>query len=168
MRVADCKKLRVHRLALDAAMEIFELTKRFPPEERFSLTDQLRRSGRSVVVHIAEAWRKRCCEAAFLSGPRDGDAGAAETKVHPGRALRRGYRDAATRAKLWGHQAPICRRSTNLVYHASLRCSAHHAHRELPPGGRVAASESGNAEPFPSRALRDPDPPHHGTSDAQS
>lgn len=46
-------------MAFDAAMEIFDLSKKFPIEERFSLTDQIRRSSRSVCANFAEAWRKR-------------------------------------------------------------------------------------------------------------
>jgi len=52
--------LRVYRSAFEAAMKIFELTKTFPMEERFSLVDQVRRSSRSVCANIAEAWRKVC------------------------------------------------------------------------------------------------------------
>ena len=67
MRVADYKDLRVYQAAFDAAMRIFELTKTFSAEERYSLTDQIRRSSRSVCSNIAEAWRKRRYEAAFVS-----------------------------------------------------------------------------------------------------
>jgi four helix bundle protein len=57
--VADYKQLRVYQLAFETAMEIFALSERFPSEERFALTDQIRRSSRSVCANIAEAWRKR-------------------------------------------------------------------------------------------------------------
>jgi four helix bundle protein len=55
MRVADYKDLRVYQLAFETAMEIFALSKRFPSEEKYSLTDQIRRSSRSVCANIAEA-----------------------------------------------------------------------------------------------------------------
>ncbi len=61
------RELEVYKLAIDAAMEIFELTKHFPTEEKYSLTDQVRRSSRSVYANIAEAWRKRRYENAFIS-----------------------------------------------------------------------------------------------------
>ena len=82
MKVADYKELRVYRLAFDSAMEIFELSRRWPSEEKFSLTDQIRRSSRSVCTNMAEAWRKRRYEAAFISKLSDSDGEAAETEVH--------------------------------------------------------------------------------------
>jgi len=57
--IRSFKELRVWQNAIDVAMKIFELTKSFPVEERFSLTDQIRRSSRSVAANITEAWRKR-------------------------------------------------------------------------------------------------------------
>jgi four helix bundle protein len=62
-------------------MDIFELSKRFPKEETYSLTDQIRRSSRSVCTNIAEAWRKRLYEAAFVSKLADSGSEAAETQV---------------------------------------------------------------------------------------
>lgn len=62
-------------------MKIFELTKSFPKEEKYSLTDQIRRSSRSVCANIAEAWRKRRYEAHFISKLSDAEAEAAETQT---------------------------------------------------------------------------------------
>ena len=67
--------------SMDAAMEIFEMTKAFPAEERYSMTDQIRRSSRSVAANIAEAWRKRRYPAAFVSKLNDADSEAAETQT---------------------------------------------------------------------------------------
>ena len=53
------RELEVYQLAFEAAMRIFDLTKGFPKEERYSLSDQIRRSSRSVCANLAEAWRKR-------------------------------------------------------------------------------------------------------------
>ena len=61
------KELRVYQAAMDGAMRIFELSKRFPPEERYSLTDQIRRCSRSVCSNIGEAWPKRRYPAHFIS-----------------------------------------------------------------------------------------------------
>jgi four helix bundle protein len=58
-QIRSYKDLRVYRNAMEAAMEIFELTKSFPAEERYSLVDQFRRASRSVCANIAEGWRKR-------------------------------------------------------------------------------------------------------------
>ena len=60
--ISSYKELRVYQAAMDAAMRIFEISKRFPPEERYSLTDQIRRASRSVCSNIGESWRKRVTE----------------------------------------------------------------------------------------------------------
>ncbi|HKZ68777.1 MAG TPA: four helix bundle protein [Anaerolineales bacterium] len=77
----DHRELRVNQLAFESAVRIFELTKTFPPEERYSLTDQIRRSSRSVCANIAEAWRKRRYPNNFVSKLSDADAEATETLV---------------------------------------------------------------------------------------
>lgn len=71
--------MEVYRKAFEAAMLIFELSKSFSKEEIFSLTDQIRRSFRSVCANIAEAWRKRRYIAAFISKLNDAEGEAAET-----------------------------------------------------------------------------------------
>src|SRR5438552_1066721 len=76
------KDLRVYQDAREAAMIIFHLTKRFPAEEKFSLTGQIRRSSRSVCSNIAEGWRKRRHPAHFVSKFSDSEGEAAETLVH--------------------------------------------------------------------------------------
>lgn len=81
MKILSYRELRVYRSAIDLTMEIFELTKTFPPEEKFSLTDQIRRSSRSVCANIAEAWRKRRYKAAFISKTNDSETEACETQV---------------------------------------------------------------------------------------
>jgi four helix bundle protein len=72
-------------------MRIFEMTKRFPPEERFSMVDQIRRSSRSVCSNIGEAWRKRRYAAHFTSKLSDSEAEAEETRVRLDLALRCKY-----------------------------------------------------------------------------
>lgn len=74
-------ELDVYKMAFEAAMRIFDLSKDFPREETYSLTDQIRRSSRSVCSNIAEAWRKRRYEAAFMSKLNDSEAEAAETQT---------------------------------------------------------------------------------------
>jgi four helix bundle protein len=81
-------------------MDIFEHTKRFPPEERYSLTDQIRRSSRSVPSNIAEAWRKRRYPAAFVSKLSDSESEAAETQTHLEISRRCRYLDDATVQRL--------------------------------------------------------------------
>jgi four helix bundle protein len=85
------RDLDVYQNALAAGLRVYELTKRFPAEEKYSLTDQIRRSSRSVCANIAEAWRKRRYEAAFVSKLSDAETEAAETQVHIEFAVRHGY-----------------------------------------------------------------------------
>lgn len=73
-------ELRVYRAAFDLQRSVFELTKQFPREERYALTDQVRRSSRSVGAKIAEAWHKRRYKAHFVSKLSDADAELAETE----------------------------------------------------------------------------------------
>ena len=94
------RELDVYKMAMEAAMKIFELTKRFPAEERYSLTDQVRRSSRSVCSNIAEAWRKRRYSAAFVAKLSDAEAEAAETEVWLEMAVRCGYLDQSKSAVL--------------------------------------------------------------------
>ena len=75
------EELDVYRLAFEGAMEIFEVSKGFPREETYSLTDQMRRSSRSVCANLAEAWRKRRYQAAFVSKLSDSEAEAAEKQT---------------------------------------------------------------------------------------
>jgi len=89
--VSSYKQLRVYQAAMDAAMLILQITKRFPAEERYSLTDQIRRASRSVCSNIGEAWRKRRYRAAFISKLSDSEAEAEETRVWLEFSWRCGY-----------------------------------------------------------------------------
>ena len=80
-RINSYKDLRVYQNAMDMAMKIFQLTKRFPQEEKYSMVDQMRRSSRSVCANIAEAWRKRRYQAAFVAKLNDAESEACETQV---------------------------------------------------------------------------------------
>lgn len=76
------EKLIVFQKSYSVAMEIFELSKEFPKEEKFSLTDQIRRSSRSVCANIAEAYRKKVYPKSFISKMVDADGECSETIVH--------------------------------------------------------------------------------------
>ena len=80
-RIHSHEELDVYKPAFEAARHIFEISKSFPREETYALTDQIRRSSRSVCSNIAEAWRKRRYEAAFVSKLNDSEAEAAETQT---------------------------------------------------------------------------------------
>jgi four helix bundle protein len=79
MGVKSAKELRVYQKAYALAMEIFRISKGWPVEEKYSLTDQIRRSSRSVCANLREAWAKRRYEAHFISKLTDADGEAAET-----------------------------------------------------------------------------------------
>jgi four helix bundle protein len=81
MNYKGYKDLRVFQLSYKLAMKIFEITKRFPKEEKFSLTDQIRRSSRSVPANISEAWKKRSYPKMFVSKIIDAAGEAGETEV---------------------------------------------------------------------------------------
>ena len=79
--VRHFRELEVYKNAMDSSMRIFNISKKFPAEEKYSLTDQIRRSSRSVCANIAEAWRKRRYRAAFISKLSDAETEATETQV---------------------------------------------------------------------------------------
>jgi four helix bundle protein len=80
-KIRTVRDLKVYRKAFDSAMEIFELTKKFPEEEKYSLTDQIRRASRSVCSNLSEGWRKRRYKAVFLNKLTDSGQEAAETQT---------------------------------------------------------------------------------------
>ena len=80
-KISSYRELRVYVGALNATMEIFEITKKFPAEEKYSLTDQIRRSSRSVCANLGEAWRKRRYKNAFIAKLSDSETEACETQV---------------------------------------------------------------------------------------
>ena len=75
------RDLEVYKLAFECAMEIYQISKGFPPEERYSLTDQIRRASRSVCSNLAEAWRKRIYKAVFVNKISDSMQEASETQT---------------------------------------------------------------------------------------
>jgi four helix bundle protein len=85
------RDLKVYQNAMEWTIRVFKQTKSFPEEERYSLTDQIRRSSRSVCSNLAEAWRKRRYKAAFISKLSDAETEAAETQVHAEISWRSGY-----------------------------------------------------------------------------
>jgi four helix bundle protein len=81
MQIKSAKDLTVYQKAYALAMEIFAVSKGFPAEEKFSLTDQIRRSSRSVCTNLREAWGKRRYEAHFVSKLTDADGENGETET---------------------------------------------------------------------------------------
>jgi len=81
MKIRTHKDLEVYKMAFYSAMKIFELTKTFPKEETYSLTDQIRRSSRSVCSNLGEAFRKRRYPKAFIAKLSDSEGESAETQI---------------------------------------------------------------------------------------
>ena len=81
MQIQSAKDLIAYQKAFEQAMRIFELSKRFPHEERYALTGQIRRSSRSVCMNLSEAWAKRRYEAHFVSKLTDSDGENSETET---------------------------------------------------------------------------------------
>ena len=91
MKIHSAKELIVYQKSFATAMSIFEVSKLFPPEERYALTSQIRRSSRSVSLNLREAWSKRRYEAHFISKLTDCDGENAETDTSLDFALACGY-----------------------------------------------------------------------------
>jgi four helix bundle protein len=113
------RDLEVYQLAFAVAMEIFELSKKFPVEERYSLTDQIRRSSRSVCANLAEGWRKRRYQGAFVAKLSDCEAEAAETQVWIEFAVKCNYLDLEIARKLYSEYDQIIGKLVNMIHNAS-------------------------------------------------
>lgn len=106
--VKHFRELDVYRSAMALTMQVFELTKQWPANERFNLTDQIRRSSRSVCTNLAEAWRKRRYQAAFVAELSDSETEAAETQVSAEIAMRCRYLDEGTFSEIDAAYEKIC------------------------------------------------------------
>lgn len=109
--------LEVYRRAYAAAMSVFRCSKSFPVDERYSLTDQIRRSSRSVATNIAEAWRKRRYPAAFVAKLSDSEGEAAETQAWLQFAVGCGYLDASAARPLDTEYDEIIAMLVNMITH---------------------------------------------------
>ena len=109
MQINSAKELIVYKRAYELAMRIFELSKRFPPEERFALTGQVRRSTRSICLNLREAWAKRRYAAAFVAKLTDCDGENSETDSALDFALDCGYITRGDHAALTALTAEIGR-----------------------------------------------------------
>lgn len=121
--VSDYRELRVYRNAFAASSQIFQLTRSFPLEERFSLTDQIRRASRSGGANIVEAWRKRRYPSAFVSKLSDADGEAAETQYWLAIAHDCDYLDAETCRELAARYDHICAQLARMMADADHWCA---------------------------------------------
>ncbi len=107
--------LNDYKLSFEVGMEVFEISKKFPKEERYSLTDQIRRSSRSVSGNIAEAWRKRRYPKSFVAKLSDSDGESAETQVWLDYALTCNYIEQEEHDKLYDKYEHIMAMLTNMI-----------------------------------------------------
>jgi len=116
------RNLVVYRKAFAAAQRVFELTRTFPKEETYSLTDQIRRSSRSIGAQIAEAWAKRRYEKHFVSKLTDADGEQLETQHWIATAEACGYIDGETAKELNAGLEEIGRMLSGVVRKSALFC----------------------------------------------
>ena len=100
MRINSAKELEVYKKAYSLAMDVFNISKSFPSEEKYSLTSQIRRSSRSVCLNLREAWAKRRYEAHFISKLTDCDGDNSETDSSLNLSFDCGYIDDKTHREL--------------------------------------------------------------------
>jgi four helix bundle protein len=117
------RDLLVYQRAFATAARIREVSRTFPKEEMYSLTDQIRRSSRSVTANIAEAWRKRRYEAAFVSKLNDAEGEAAETQVWIEHAVDGGYVDRREARELYRACDEVLRMLVAMIHAADRWCS---------------------------------------------
>src|SRR5215468_1240230 len=114
-KIVRHNELEVYRKAFEVAMRIFAASRTFPKEETYSLTDQIRCSSRSVCANLAEAWRKRRYEAAFISKLSDVEAEAAETQVWLEFAVKCEYRNADAARPLYQAYDEVLRTIVGMI-----------------------------------------------------
>jgi four helix bundle protein len=116
------RDLVVYQKSRQLQKEIYDLTKSFPKDEKFSLTDQIRRSSRSIGANITEAWAKRRYEKHFISKLTDSDGEQMETQHWIETALECEYIDQKTRAQLIGKCLEVGRMLNGMMDKADLFC----------------------------------------------
>ena len=117
MKIVNHRDLEVYQKAFDAAMEIFRLSKSFPKEEQYSLTDQIRRSSRSVCANMAEAGRRRRYEQAFINQLSVAEGEVAETQVWLEFAVGCGYLKPEEARDLYKDYAGILKTIVGMINH---------------------------------------------------
>lgn len=114
-KIKTHEDLEVFQLAFKTSNKIFELSRNFPKDEHYSLTDQIRRSSRSVCANLAEAWRKRRYKAAFIAKLSDCEAEAAEVQVWIRFAVEHNYVDKETGRTLYRTYNQIIGSLVNMI-----------------------------------------------------
>ena len=116
------KDLKVYQLSYAFAMDIFKETKNFPTDEKYTLTDQMRRCSRSVAAQLAEAWKKRRYEKAFVSKLVDCSSEAAETQVWLDMSLDCGYLTIENHRRLSDKTEEVSKMLYSMIIHPEKFC----------------------------------------------
>ena len=116
------RDLRVYQVAYALALEIHEVSKSFPHEERYSMTDQIRRASRSVVANIAEAWRRRKYEKSFISKLIDSSSEEAEVEVWLEMCKDCGYITVASHDEFLAKYEEVGKMLTSMISHPEKFC----------------------------------------------
>ena len=142
------KQLRVYKSSMEAAMSIFGVTRGFPREEVYSLTDQIRRSSRSVSANIAEAWRRRRYRAAFINKLNEAECEAAETQTWLEYAFRCQYLDTVRAGELSAMYEGIMRQLVHMQMNAD-DWLIRERKVQVPPAGQrdVGPEDQNDVEP---------------------
>ncbi len=119
-KIENHTDLQVYQKAFEVAMKIFELSKSFPKEEKYSLTDQIRRSSRSVCANLAEGWRKRRYQAMFISKLADAEGEAAETQVWLEFAVKCHYLQREDAASLYAVYREVLGMLVSMINHPEI------------------------------------------------
>ncbi len=119
-KIENHTDLQVYQKAFEVAMKIFELSKSFPKEEKYSLTDQIRRSSRSVCANLAEGWRKRRYQAMFISKLADAEGEAAETQVWLEFAVKCNYLKREDAASLYAVYREVLGMLVSMINHPEI------------------------------------------------
>jgi four helix bundle protein len=122
MRIRSHRDLETYQITFGAAMEIFELTKKFPKEEKFSLTDQIRRASRSVCANLGEAFRKRRYPKSFSAKLSDSEGEAAETQVWLDFSLECGYMEKVAYERLFQVYEQVIGKLVNMALNPEKWC----------------------------------------------
>ena len=120
--ILSFRDLEVYKIAFTLQQEIFDISKGFPKEELYSLTDQIRRSSRSIGANIAEAWHKRRYQAHFVSKLSDSDGEQAETQHWLDTALACEYISSEIRDRLFEKCKQIGRMLGSMMVHPEKFC----------------------------------------------
>ena len=116
-KIENHTDLQVYQKAFEAAMAIFELSKSFPKEETYALTDQICRSSRPVCANLAEGWRKRRYQAMFISKLADSEGEAAETQAWLEFAVKCKYLKREEAASLYAIYREVIGTLVNMINH---------------------------------------------------